>query len=179
VTVAELTTTVARLFGEERTHASFDGLRGKPHIHLGRMRRRTSAAGGTRALIVRDRRASSRPGPVAAGCGGDVSTQAGVKLLDDASAAILQREFLQTALRARAQGIACVRQECTCLLEQALRDRRNSSDRTWREDAARSRRRSGVGVPQQLEVRRRIRREMDVRLAAKPSNEACVRSSPR
>jgi len=109
VTVAELTTTVARYLGEERTHAALDSFAATRRISLApeapadfQLLRHAehliaSAIGAASSRLVLSlllRRST-------------VSTQAALKLLDDASAALhYNREILQTALDHVRQGIA-------------------------------------------------------------------------
>jgi Na+/proline symporter/signal transduction histidine kinase/ActR/RegA family two-component response regulator len=109
VTVGELTATVARYLGEERTRTSFDGFAASRHISLapeaaadfGLLRHAehliASAIGAASSRLVLSlllRRST-------------VSTQDALKLLDDASAALhYNREILQTALDHVRQGIA-------------------------------------------------------------------------
>ena len=109
VTVAELTTTVARYLGEERTHAALDSFAATRRISLApeapadfQLLRHAehliaSAIGAASSRLVLSlllRRST-------------VSTQAALKLLDDASAALhYNREILQSALDHVRQGIA-------------------------------------------------------------------------
>jgi len=109
VTVGDLTATVARYLGEERTRASFDSFAATRHISLapdapadfGLLRHAehliASAIGAASSRLVLSlllRRST-------------VSTEAALKLLDDASAALhYNREILQTALDHVRQGIA-------------------------------------------------------------------------
>jgi signal transduction histidine kinase/ActR/RegA family two-component response regulator len=109
VTVAELTTTVARYLGEERTRASLDSFAAAQRISLApeapadfQLLRHAehliaSAIGAASSRLVLSlllRRST-------------VSTEAALKLLDDASAALhYNREILQTALDHVRQGIA-------------------------------------------------------------------------
>jgi len=109
VTVGELTATVARYLGEERTRTSFDSFAATRHISLapeapadfGLLRHAehliASAIGAASSRLVLSlllRRST-------------VSTQDALKLLDDASAALhYNREILQTALDHVRQGIA-------------------------------------------------------------------------
>src|SRR3982075_1552448 len=109
VTVAELTKTVARYLGEERTHAALDSFAATRRISLApeapadfQLLRHAehliaSAIGAASSRLVLSlllRRST-------------VSTQAALKLLDDASAALhYNREILQTALDHVRQGIA-------------------------------------------------------------------------
>ena len=110
VTVEELTTTVARYLGEERTRTSFDELR-RDAPHQPRSARRkpissllryaehllASAIGAASSRLVLSLLLRKRT----------VSTKAALKLLDDANAAIhYNREILQTALDHVRQGIA-------------------------------------------------------------------------
>ncbi|HMF21739.1 MAG TPA: PAS domain-containing hybrid sensor histidine kinase/response regulator [Pseudolabrys sp.] len=109
VTVAELTTTVARYLGEERTRSAFDSFAGTHRISLEpkddadfRLIRYAehilaSAIGGASSRLVLSLLLRKRT----------VSTKAALKLLDDANAAIqYNREILQTALDHVRQGIA-------------------------------------------------------------------------
>src|SRR5215468_2124392 len=109
VTVGELTATVARYLGEERTRTSFDSFAASRHISLapdapadfGLLRHAehliASAIGAASSRLVLSlllRRST-------------VSTEDALKLLDDASAALhYNREILQTALDHVRQGIA-------------------------------------------------------------------------
>ena len=108
-TVAELTTTVARYLGEERTRASFDEFAATHRISLAPEARAdfqllrhaehliASAIGAASSRLVLSlllRRST-------------VSTEAALRMLDDASAAFqYNREILQTALDHVRQGIA-------------------------------------------------------------------------
>lgn len=109
VTVEELTGTVARYLGEERTRASFEEFANTHRISLDpkdeadfRLVRHaehilSSAIGGASSRLVLSLLLRKRT----------VSTKAALKLLDDASAAIqYNREILQTALDHVRQGIA-------------------------------------------------------------------------
>src|SRR5439155_6101255 len=109
VTVEELTTTVSRYLGEERTRSSFDsyaltrGIRIDPkaeaHLQLLRYAEHllASAIGAASSRLVLSLLLRKRT----------VSTKAALKLLDDANAAIqYNREILQTALDHVRQGIA-------------------------------------------------------------------------
>jgi len=109
VTVDELTGTVARYLGEERTRASFEDFATTHRISLDakdeadfRLVRHAehilaSAIGGPSSRLVLSLLLRKRT----------VSTKAALKLLDDASAAIqYNREILQTALDHVRQGIA-------------------------------------------------------------------------
>jgi signal transduction histidine kinase len=109
VTVEELTTTVARYLGEERTRTSFDGFASSHRIGLDpkdeadfRLMRYAehllaSAIGAASSRLVLSLLLRKRT----------VSTKAALKLLDDANAAIhYNREILQTALDHVRQGIA-------------------------------------------------------------------------
>jgi Na+/proline symporter/signal transduction histidine kinase/ActR/RegA family two-component response regulator len=109
VTVGELTAAVARYLGEERARASFDGFAASRHISLApeapadfQLLRHAehliaSAIGAASSRLVLSlllRRST-------------VSTEAALKLLDDASAALhYNREILQSALDHVRQGIA-------------------------------------------------------------------------
>src|SRR5215831_4918945 len=109
VTVEELTTTVARYLGEERTRSSFDsyaltrGIRIDPKTEADFQLLRyaehllASAIGAASSRLVLSLLLRKRT----------VSTKAALKLLDDANAAIhYNREILQTALDHVRQGIA-------------------------------------------------------------------------
>ena len=109
VTVEELTTTVARYLGEERTRTSFDSYastrgisadpKGEADFQLLRYAEHllASAIGAASSRLVLSLLLRKRT----------VSTKAALKLLDDANAAIhYNREILQTALGHVRQGIA-------------------------------------------------------------------------
>src|SRR6187399_3252225 len=109
VTVEELTTTIARYLGEERTRSAFETFAGAQRISLEpkdeadfRLVRYAehilaSALGGASSRLVLSLLLRKRT----------VSTKAALKLLDDANAAIhYNREILQTALDHVRQGIA-------------------------------------------------------------------------
>ncbi len=109
VTVEELTATVARYLGEERTHSSFASFASSRRIsldpkqeadfHLLRYAEHilASAIGAASSRLVLSLLLRKRT----------VSTKAALKLLDDANAAIqYNREILQTALDHVRQGIA-------------------------------------------------------------------------
>jgi len=109
VTVEELTTTVARYLGEDRTRSAFESFAGAQRISLEpkdeadfRLVRHAehilaSAIGGASSRLVLSLLLRKRM----------VSTKAALKLLDDANAAIqYNREILQTALDHVRQGIA-------------------------------------------------------------------------
>ena len=109
VTVEELTTTVARYLGEERTSTSFESFaasrrisldpKQEADIHLLRYAEHilASAIGAASSRLVLSLLLRKRT----------VSTKAALKLLDDANAAIqYNREILQTALDHVRQGIA-------------------------------------------------------------------------
>ncbi|MEA2876795.1 MAG: hypothetical protein QOF14_1991 [Hyphomicrobiales bacterium] len=109
VTVEELTATVARYLGEERTHSSFASFAASRRIsldpkqeadfHLLRYAEHilASAIGAASSRLVLSLLLRKRT----------VSTKAALKLLDDANAAIqYNREILQTALDHVRQGIA-------------------------------------------------------------------------
>src|SRR6478736_8437972 len=109
VTVEELTSTVARYLGEERTRSSFESFAAARRISLQPeseadvqlMRyaehQLASAIGAASSRLVLSLLLRKRT----------VSTQAALKLLDDANAAIhYNREILQTALDHVRQGIA-------------------------------------------------------------------------
>jgi Na+/proline symporter/signal transduction histidine kinase/ActR/RegA family two-component response regulator len=114
VTVEELTTTVARYLGEERTRISFDSYastrgmnldpKGEADFQLLRYAEHllASAIGTASSRLVLSLLLRKRT----------VSTQAALKLLDDANAAIhYNREILQTALDHVRQGIAVFNKE--------------------------------------------------------------------
>src|SRR5262249_48597704 len=109
VTVEELTTTVPRYLGEERTRSVFESFAGTQRISLEpkddadfRLIRYAehilaSAIGGASSRVVLSLLVRTRT----------LSTKAALKLLDDANAAIqYNREILQTALDHVRQGIA-------------------------------------------------------------------------
>ena len=109
VTIEELTATVARYLGEERTHSSFASFAASRRIsldpkqeadfHLLRYAEHilASAIGAASSRLVLSLLLRKRT----------VSTKAALKLLDDANAAIqYNREILQTALDHVRQGIA-------------------------------------------------------------------------
>jgi Na+/proline symporter/CheY-like chemotaxis protein len=109
VTVEELTTTVARYLGEERTRSALENFASTQRISLDpkdeadfRLVRHAehilaSAIGGASSRLVLSLLLRKRT----------VSTKAALKLLDDANAAIqYNREILQTALDHVRQGIA-------------------------------------------------------------------------
>jgi signal transduction histidine kinase len=109
VTVEELTTTVSRYLGEERTRGSFDSYalsrgisidpKGEADFQLLRYAEHllASAIGAASSRLVLSLLLRKRT----------VSTKAALKLLDDANAAIhYNREILQTALDHVRQGIA-------------------------------------------------------------------------
>ena len=109
VTVEELTTTIARYLGEERTRAAFESFAATHRIsldpkdeadfHLVRYAEHmlASAIGTASSRLVLSLLLRKRT----------VSTKAALKLLDDANAAIqYNREILQTALDHVRQGIA-------------------------------------------------------------------------
>jgi Na+/proline symporter/signal transduction histidine kinase/ActR/RegA family two-component response regulator len=109
VTVEELTATVARYLGEERTRASLEAFAITRHMHLPASahadfellrhaeRLLASAIGAASSRLVLSLLLRKRT----------VSTKAALKLLDDANAAIhYNREILQTALDHVGQGIA-------------------------------------------------------------------------
>jgi signal transduction histidine kinase/CheY-like chemotaxis protein len=109
VTVEELTTTVARYLGEERTRTSFEGF-----VAERRMRLETGAQADFELLRYAERLLASAIGAASSRLvlslllrQRTVSTKAALKLLDDANAAIhYNREILQTALDHVRQGIA-------------------------------------------------------------------------
>jgi Na+/proline symporter/signal transduction histidine kinase len=109
VTVEELTTTIARYLGEERTRNSLDNFASARGISLAPQREAdfelmryseyllASAIGAASSRLVLSLLLRKRT----------VSTRSALKLLDDASAAIhYNREILQTALNHVGQGIA-------------------------------------------------------------------------
>ena len=109
VTVEELTTTVARYLGEERTRSSFESFAAARRISLDPQHEAdfqlmryaehllASAIGAASSRLVLSLLLRKRT----------VSTKAALKLLDDANAAIhYNREILQTALDHVRQGIA-------------------------------------------------------------------------
>jgi Na+/proline symporter/signal transduction histidine kinase/CheY-like chemotaxis protein len=109
VTVEELTTTVARYLGEERTRTSFDSFASSRRISVDPKAEAdfqllryaehllASAIGAASSRLVLSLLLRKRT----------VSTKAALKLLDDANAAIhYNREILQTALDHVRQGIA-------------------------------------------------------------------------
>ena len=109
VTVEELTTTVSRYLGEERTHSAFETFATAQRISLERKEEAdfrlvrhaehilASAIGGASSRLVLSLLLRKRT----------VSKKAALKLLDDANAAIqYNREILQTALDHVRQGIA-------------------------------------------------------------------------
>jgi Na+/proline symporter/signal transduction histidine kinase len=109
VTVEELTATVARYLGEDRTRSSFESFAAARRINLQpdaeadfqliryAEHQLASAIGAASSRLVLSLLLRKRM----------VSTQAALKLLDDASAAIhYNREILQTALDHVSQGIA-------------------------------------------------------------------------
>jgi Na+/proline symporter/signal transduction histidine kinase len=114
VTVEELTTTVARYLGEERTRTSFESFAAARRISLEPKNEAdfellrqgehllASAIGAASSRLVLSLMLRQRT----------VSTKAALKLLDDASAAIhYNREILQTALDHVRQGIAVFNKE--------------------------------------------------------------------
>src|SRR5262249_13309036 len=114
VTIEELTTTVSRYLGEERTRISFDSYastrgmsldpKGEADFQLLRYAEHllASAIGTASSRLVLSLLLRKRT----------VSTQAALKLLDDANAAIhYNREILQTALDHVRQGIAVFNKE--------------------------------------------------------------------
>ena len=109
VTVDELTTTVARYIGEERTRSSFESFAAAKRINLApgnpadfqllqhAEHLLASAIGAASSRLVLSLLLRKRT----------VSTRAALKLLDDANAAIhYNREILQTALEHVSEGIA-------------------------------------------------------------------------
>jgi hypothetical protein len=116
VTIEELTTSVARYLGEERTRTSFDSYaathalqldpKGEADFQLLRYAEHllASAIGAASSRLVLSLLLRKRT----------VSTTAALKLLDDANAAIhYNREILQTALDHVRQGIAVFTATCT------------------------------------------------------------------
>jgi Na+/proline symporter/signal transduction histidine kinase len=114
VTVEELTTTVARYLGEERTRTSFESFAAARRISLEPKNEAdfellrqgehllASAIGAASSRLVLSLMLRKRT----------VSTKAALKLLDDANAAIhYNREILQTALDHVRQGIAVFNKE--------------------------------------------------------------------
>jgi Na+/proline symporter/signal transduction histidine kinase/CheY-like chemotaxis protein len=109
VTVEELTATVARYLGEERTRTSFEGFAAERRIRL-----ETGAHADFELLRYAERLLASAIGAASSRLvlslllrQRTVSTKAALKLLDDANAAIhYNREILQTALDHVRQGIA-------------------------------------------------------------------------
>ena len=109
VTVGELTATVARYLGEQRARASFDAFAASRHIGLA-----PEASADFQLLRHAEHLIASAIGAASSRLvlslllrRSTVSTQAALKLLDDASAALhYNREILQTALDHVRQGIA-------------------------------------------------------------------------
>jgi Na+/proline symporter/signal transduction histidine kinase len=109
VTIEELTTTVARYLGEERTRSSFESFAAARRISL-----RPQAEAGFELLRYAEHLLASAIGAASSRLvlslllrQRTLSTKAALKLLDDASAAIhYNREILQTALDHVRQGIA-------------------------------------------------------------------------
>jgi len=109
VTVEELTSTVARYLGEERTRASFESFAATRRISL-----QPQAEADFQLLRYAEHQLASAIGTASSRLvlsllirKRTVSTQAALKLLDDANAAIhYNREILQTALDHVRQGIA-------------------------------------------------------------------------
>ncbi len=109
VTVEELTSTVARYLGEERTHASFESFAATKRISL-----LPAAEADFQLLRYAEHQLASAIGAASSRLvlslllrKRTVSTKAALKLLDDANAAIhYNREILQTALDHVRQGIA-------------------------------------------------------------------------
>ena len=109
VTVEELTSTVARYLGEERTRSSFESFAATKRISL-----QPDAEADFQLLRYAEhqlpRRSARLPRAWCCRCclrKRTVSTKAALKLLDDANAAIhYNREILQTALDHVRQGIA-------------------------------------------------------------------------
>jgi Na+/proline symporter len=143
VTVEELTTTVARYLGEERTRSSFDSYaltrgisidaKAEADFQLLRYAEHllASAIGAASSRLVLSLLLRKRT----------VSTKAALKLLDDANAAIhYNREILQTALDHVRQGHRGVRQgPAPGVLEPAIRrDSRPAASAHPRRDGARA-----------------------------------------
>src|SRR5271156_5639441 len=116
VTIAELTATIARYLGEDRTRESFASLAASRRVSLEPQAEAdfqllqygeyllASAIGAASSRLVLSLLLRKRT----------VSTKAALKLLDDANAAIhYNREVLQTALDHVAQGIAVFDKELT------------------------------------------------------------------
>jgi signal transduction histidine kinase/PAS domain-containing protein len=109
VTVEELTSTVARYLGEERTRSSFESFAAARRINL-----QPDAEADFQLLRYAEHQLASAIGAASSRLvlslllrKRTVSTQAALKLLDDANAAIhYNREILQTALDHVRQGIA-------------------------------------------------------------------------
>jgi Na+/proline symporter/signal transduction histidine kinase len=109
VTVAELTGTVARYLGEERTRSSFESFAAAKRISL-----QPEAEADFQLLRYAEHQLASAIGAASSRLvlslllrKRTVSTKAALKLLDDANAAIhYNREILQTALNHVRQGIA-------------------------------------------------------------------------
>ena len=109
VTVEELTSTVARYLGEERTRASFESFAATRRISL-----QPDAEADFELLRYAEHQLASAIGAASSRLvlslllrKRTVSTKAALKLLDDANAAIhYNREILQTALDHVRQGIA-------------------------------------------------------------------------
>ena len=169
VTIEELTTTVARYLGEERTSSAFESFaasrrisldpRQEADIHLLRYAEHilASAIGAASSRLVLSLLLRKRT----------VSTKAALKLLDDANAAIqYNREILQTALDHVRQGIAvfdkdlqlvCWNRQFGELLDlpPSLTRVGNGLDEILRHNAAQGA--LGPGLPEEL-VRDRITR---------------------
>jgi Na+/proline symporter/signal transduction histidine kinase len=109
VTVEELTSTVARYLGEERTRSSFESFAAARRINL-----QPDAEADFQLLRYAEHQLAAAIGAASSRLvlslllrKRTVSTQAALKLLDDANAAIhYNREILQTALDHVRQGIA-------------------------------------------------------------------------
>ena len=109
VTVEELTSTVARYLGEERTRSSFESFAATKRISL-----QPDAEADFQLLRYAEHQLASAIGAASSRLvlslllrKRTVSTKAALKLLDDANAAIhYNREILQTALDHVRQGIA-------------------------------------------------------------------------
>src|SRR5262249_5239846 len=109
ISVEELTNTVARYIGEERTRSSFANFAAAGHSSLDPQREADFhlLRHAEHLLASAIGPASSRPVLSLLLRKRTVSTQAALKLLDDANAAIqYNREILQTALDHVGQGIA-------------------------------------------------------------------------
>jgi Na+/proline symporter/signal transduction histidine kinase len=118
VTVQELTSTVARYFGDERTKASFESFAAARRLNLD-----PQAAADVQLLRHAEYVLASAIGTASSRLvlslllrKSTVSTKAALKLLDDANAAIqYNREILQTALDHVRQGIAVFDKDLTLI----------------------------------------------------------------